>query len=137
MIRIGKTLRLETVAEGVERVEQADRLRNLNCDIGQGYLFSRPLPSDAITGMLRERAANGLRARTRPESPCEGRHVAWRWPDTRQGCSLAAWRRGLAWSRDFNVSIRRQASSMRDSATSPRATASDRMRIISSARSSQ
>jgi len=59
MIRIGKTLRLETVAEGVERVEQADRLRNLNCDIGQGYLFSRPLPSDAITGMLRERAANG------------------------------------------------------------------------------
>ena len=59
MIRIGKTLRLETVAEGVERVDQADRLRTLNCDIGQGYLFSRPLPSDAITGMLRERAAGG------------------------------------------------------------------------------
>ena len=57
MIRIGKTLRLETVAEGVERVEQADRLRTLQCDIGQGYLYSRPLASDAITTYLRERAA--------------------------------------------------------------------------------
>ena len=58
MIRIGKTLRLETVAEGVERVEQADRLRSLQCDIGQGYLFSRPQPADAISSMLRERLAS-------------------------------------------------------------------------------
>jgi diguanylate cyclase (GGDEF)-like protein/PAS domain S-box-containing protein len=57
MIRIGKTLRLETVAEGVEQVEQADRLRALDCDIGQGYYFSRPLPKDAITALLKERAA--------------------------------------------------------------------------------
>jgi EAL domain-containing protein (putative c-di-GMP-specific phosphodiesterase class I) len=56
MIRIGKTLRLETVAEGVERVEQADRLRALQCDIGQGYLYSRPLAGDTITTYLRERA---------------------------------------------------------------------------------
>lgn len=57
MIRIGKTLRLETVAEGVELVEQADRLRTLHCDIGQGYLFSRPLPSDSISTFLREQGA--------------------------------------------------------------------------------
>ncbi len=60
MIRIGKTLRLETVAEGVERVDQADRLRTLNCDIGQGYLFSRPLPADAVTHLLRDSAAKEL-----------------------------------------------------------------------------
>jgi len=59
MIRIGKTLRLETVAEGIEKIEQADRLRALQCDIGQGYLFSRPLPSDAISTFLRERSVNG------------------------------------------------------------------------------
>jgi EAL domain-containing protein (putative c-di-GMP-specific phosphodiesterase class I) len=59
MIRIGKTLRLETVAEGIERVEQADQLRVLQCDIGQGYLFSRPLPSDAISTFLRDRSPNG------------------------------------------------------------------------------
>ena len=57
MIRIGKTLRLETVAEGVELVEQADRLRTLHCDIGQGYLFSRPLPSDSISTFLRKQGA--------------------------------------------------------------------------------
>ena len=57
MIRIGKTLRMETVAEGVELIEQADRLRALQCDIGQGYLFSRPLPSEALSNLLRERAA--------------------------------------------------------------------------------
>jgi EAL domain-containing protein (putative c-di-GMP-specific phosphodiesterase class I) len=61
MIRIGKTLRLETVAEGIERIEQADRLRTLECDIGQGYLYSRPLPSDAISAFLRDRTAD-LRA---------------------------------------------------------------------------
>jgi diguanylate cyclase (GGDEF)-like protein/PAS domain S-box-containing protein len=56
MIRIAKTLKLETIAEGVERPEQADRLRALQCDIGQGYLFSRPLPSDQMTSFLRDRA---------------------------------------------------------------------------------
>ncbi len=55
MIRIGKTLRMETVAEGVERAEQADHLRALKCDVGQGYLFSRPLPPDAFTQLLLER----------------------------------------------------------------------------------
>jgi diguanylate cyclase (GGDEF)-like protein/PAS domain S-box-containing protein len=62
MIRIAKTLKLETVAEGVERSEQADRLRALQCDIGQGYLFSRPLPSDQMTSFLRDRA-NGAQPR--------------------------------------------------------------------------
>jgi diguanylate cyclase (GGDEF)-like protein/PAS domain S-box-containing protein len=57
MIRIGKTLRLETVAEGVERADQAERLRALQCDLGQGYLFARPQPSETITEMLREHAA--------------------------------------------------------------------------------
>jgi hypothetical protein len=47
------------IAEGIEKIEQADRLRTLECDIGQGYLFSRPLPSDAISTFLRERTANG------------------------------------------------------------------------------
>jgi diguanylate cyclase (GGDEF)-like protein/PAS domain S-box-containing protein len=57
MIRIGKTLHLETVAEGVERAEQADQLRTLHCDIGQGYLFSRPVAQDSIPPLLRERAS--------------------------------------------------------------------------------
>jgi EAL domain-containing protein (putative c-di-GMP-specific phosphodiesterase class I) len=45
------------VAEGIEYAEQADRLRALDCDIGQGYYYSRPLARDAITALLRDRAA--------------------------------------------------------------------------------
>ena len=34
------------VAEGIERPEQAAALRALGCELGQGYLFSRPVPAD-------------------------------------------------------------------------------------------
>ena len=59
MIRIAKALNLETVAEGVERSEQADRLRALQCEIGQGFLFSRPLPAEAMTASLRDGTIGG------------------------------------------------------------------------------
>ncbi|MGA3057473.1 MAG: bifunctional diguanylate cyclase/phosphodiesterase [Candidatus Limnocylindrales bacterium] len=59
MIRIAKALRLETVAEGVEKADQADRLRSLGCDMGQGFLFSRPLPSDEMTRLLSGRRVAG------------------------------------------------------------------------------
>ena len=39
-------LGLRTVAEGIEAVEQADRLRELGCQLGQGYLFDRPLGAE-------------------------------------------------------------------------------------------
>jgi EAL domain-containing protein (putative c-di-GMP-specific phosphodiesterase class I) len=35
---------MRVIAEGIERQEQADALRGIGCDYGQGYLFSRPLP---------------------------------------------------------------------------------------------
>ena len=34
------------VAEGIETERQAERLLELGCDLGQGYLFSRPVPAD-------------------------------------------------------------------------------------------
>ena len=43
LIQLGRTLRLEVVAEGVETTVQCDRLRAEHCDLAQGYLFSRPL----------------------------------------------------------------------------------------------
>ena len=48
LLELGRTLGLETVAEGVEHVAQQDALRAHGCDLAQGYLFSRPLsPADA------------------------------------------------------------------------------------------
>ena len=52
ILRLGSTLGLETVAEGIEERSQFDRLRALKCRYGQGYLFSRPVPAGELTPML-------------------------------------------------------------------------------------
>jgi diguanylate cyclase (GGDEF)-like protein/PAS domain S-box-containing protein len=52
IINLAHTLGLAAVAEGVETAEQLDRLRELGCDIGQGYYFGRPLPADALADRL-------------------------------------------------------------------------------------
>ena len=43
IIALGRTLQIETVAEGIERVEQREGLRALGCTLGQGFLFARPM----------------------------------------------------------------------------------------------
>jgi len=45
IINLAHALKLKVVAEGVETEEQARLLRLLNCDEMQGYLFSKPIPS--------------------------------------------------------------------------------------------
>jgi diguanylate cyclase (GGDEF)-like protein len=48
ILRLAATLQLTVVAEGIERPEQANVLRRLDCALGQGYFFGRPLsPADA------------------------------------------------------------------------------------------
>jgi EAL domain-containing protein (putative c-di-GMP-specific phosphodiesterase class I) len=42
VIALGHSLGLTVVAEGVESAEQHKRLKDLNCDVGQGYYFGRP-----------------------------------------------------------------------------------------------
>ncbi len=48
IIAMAASLGLETVAEGVEREDQHEFLRDAGCDIGQGYLYGRPVPADAL-----------------------------------------------------------------------------------------
>lgn len=48
VIKMAKALGLKVVAEGIETTEQARFLKNINCEQGQGYLWSKPLPSDDI-----------------------------------------------------------------------------------------
>ena len=52
IVRIGHTLKLEVVAEGIENAEQMAALRRLGCHVGQGFLFSKPLPPDAIERLV-------------------------------------------------------------------------------------
>jgi len=52
IVSLGRSLRLTTVAEGVETAEQAGVLRSMGCDYGQGFLFSRPMPAAGIDELL-------------------------------------------------------------------------------------
>ena len=48
VVQLGRALGLHVVAEGVESPLQLERLRELECDRAQGYLFSRPRPASLI-----------------------------------------------------------------------------------------
>ena len=51
-IRVARSLGMKTVAEGIETEAQAAVLRELGCDKGQGYFFSRPLPAGDLSCWL-------------------------------------------------------------------------------------
>lgn len=52
IVDLAKTLQLETLAEGIEEIEQLAELQSAGCLSGQGFLFSRPLQPDAIGPLL-------------------------------------------------------------------------------------
>ncbi len=52
MIGIARGLRLDLVAEGVERTEHLESLQGMGCDVMQGYYFSRPMPAAEVSDYL-------------------------------------------------------------------------------------
>jgi len=54
MITLAHSFRLKVVAEGVDSEDQANTLRLLGCDQMQGFLFSKPLPVEALIPLLRK-----------------------------------------------------------------------------------
>jgi diguanylate cyclase (GGDEF)-like protein len=52
IVSLGRTLQLDTVAEGVETDAQADALAELDCTMAQGFLYARPLPDAGIPGLF-------------------------------------------------------------------------------------
>lgn len=53
-IALGQGLNLQVIAEGVETAEQLAFLHSHQCDMGQGYFFSKPIPAAAITQLCLE-----------------------------------------------------------------------------------
>jgi EAL domain-containing protein (putative c-di-GMP-specific phosphodiesterase class I) len=51
IVQLGRTLRLKTVAEGIENEQQREALGRIGCDFGQGYLFARPVPPEGIQAL--------------------------------------------------------------------------------------
>ncbi|WP_180034411.1 MULTISPECIES: EAL domain-containing protein [unclassified Acinetobacter] len=52
MIAMGKAMGMTVVAEGIETEQQLQYLQDLECDIAQGYFFSKPLPQEEATVFL-------------------------------------------------------------------------------------
>lgn len=53
LVGAARSIGVEMIAEGVETFEQLEKLREMRCDLGQGYYFSPPLPGEAASEYLR------------------------------------------------------------------------------------
>jgi diguanylate cyclase (GGDEF)-like protein/PAS domain S-box-containing protein len=67
IVQLGRSLDLQTVAEGIETSEQLGTLRRIGCSYGQGFLFSRPVPAEEITAMVATRMPPLFRHGQAPE----------------------------------------------------------------------
>ena len=67
IVELGQRFGLKTVAEGVETTHESHKLQAMGCQIGQGYLFAKPMPKVEMIGIMRRRLAghfaNGAPAR--------------------------------------------------------------------------
>jgi EAL domain-containing protein (putative c-di-GMP-specific phosphodiesterase class I) len=58
LIQLGKSLGLDTVAEGIEEQQQLEQLRDEQCDTGQGFLYAKPLSSQELAAFLSTHIVN-------------------------------------------------------------------------------
>ena len=72
IIALGRTLQLETIAEGIERPEQRDGLRRLGCTLGQGSHFARPMSAQRFVAECLNRSLDPVPV-TLPEDEYEVR----------------------------------------------------------------
>ena len=59
IIRMTQELEMLSLCEGVENEQQSDFLKEIGCDIQQGYYFARPLPEEDFVNMLEKQRDNG------------------------------------------------------------------------------
>jgi diguanylate cyclase (GGDEF)-like protein len=62
LVQLGKTLSIETLAEGIEQQQELSLLKNQECDSGQGFLFARPLDVADTEAFLKDWAVNNTAA---------------------------------------------------------------------------
>src|ERR1700730_12838140 len=55
IVQLGRRFGLKTVAEGIESTHECHKLQAAGCDIGQGYLFAKPMPKNQLIGMMSRR----------------------------------------------------------------------------------
>ena len=62
IITLAHKMGMKVIAEGLETARQFERLRELGCEFGQGYYFSQPLESKAVSQFMRQQLSSGKRA---------------------------------------------------------------------------
>jgi EAL domain-containing protein (putative c-di-GMP-specific phosphodiesterase class I) len=72
IVSLAHSLRLSTVAEGVETLEQARLLRAIGCEYGQGYFYSKPIPAVEFEAFIRSYRPLALIDPARPELSAAG-----------------------------------------------------------------
>jgi EAL domain-containing protein (putative c-di-GMP-specific phosphodiesterase class I) len=55
IVELGQRFGLKTVAEGIETTHESHKLQGIGCNIGQGYLFAKPMPKAQLIGIMRRR----------------------------------------------------------------------------------
>ena len=55
IVELGKRFGLKTVAEGVESVHESHKLQGIGVNVGQGYLYAKPMPKGQLIGLMRKR----------------------------------------------------------------------------------
>ena len=89
VIALAHGLRITVVAEGIETEAQFEILRSMGCDVGQGYLFARPLPEAEAARLLSPgRSSASTRATPRPWPSARPK------PSPRRGRDATGARRG-------------------------------------------
>jgi len=77
LIRLAHVLSLSVTAESVETAAQVAQLREVGCDIGQGWYFSAAVDPASITELLRRRGRAPVLARSGPRGRAEGAKIGW------------------------------------------------------------
>jgi|HubBroStandDraft_6_1064221.scaffolds.fasta_scaffold303344_1 EAL domain-containing protein (putative c-di-GMP-specific phosphodiesterase class I) len=55
IVELAKRFDLKTVAEGIEKSHESHKLQGIGCDIGQGYLFAKPMEKEKFVGLIARR----------------------------------------------------------------------------------
>ena len=55
VVNLAKALKIKTTAEGIETVQQYQKLKEIGCDLGQGYYIAKPLLDNDFKGFLLNR----------------------------------------------------------------------------------
>jgi len=69
IVKLAQRFELKTVAEGIETSEESETLQGIGCDIGQGYLFAKPMPKAAFLKAISRRMVGGRQPAAQQKVP--------------------------------------------------------------------